>query len=279
MNNQYSHQDAVRNYYWNSRFGYAWMLWDSQHFGYHPDGKKISEKQAQLLMQDQLAQTLALPAGSKVLDAGCGRGVVATHLARQYGLDITGIDIVDLALDKARKRQVREAVSDRTRFLKMDYTDLAFEDESFDAVYTMETLSHAPDLNQALHELHRVLKPGGKAVFFEYTLAEESLFSSEEMEILEDVIEGSAMFALPHFRHNKFDTILASAGFRQIQTTDISNAVGPSLARLRQFARVPYAVVNRLGWRQRFPNLMAAVEFYQMGQKDLIRYNIFSAVK
>ena len=48
--------------------------------------------------------------------------------------------------------------------MKMDITDIPFDDESFDIVIANHVLEHIPDYLNALHELYRVLKPGGQAI-------------------------------------------------------------------------------------------------------------------
>jgi cyclopropane fatty-acyl-phospholipid synthase-like methyltransferase len=74
--NEREHFERVVKYYEHSKLGYDTLLWGSKHFGFHPKGKKISEREAQLLMQDLIGEKLHLSDSMKVLDAGCGQGVV-----------------------------------------------------------------------------------------------------------------------------------------------------------------------------------------------------------
>jgi len=53
-------------------------------------------------MEDKLAEVLALPRGAHVLDASCGVGHVALHMAKTHGLRVSGIDIVDHHIAKAQ---------------------------------------------------------------------------------------------------------------------------------------------------------------------------------
>ena len=71
------HFSRLNNYYNKSRRGYSIFLKGAKHFGYHPNGISIPEKQASILMQDKVAEKLNLIKGMKILDAGCGRGVTA----------------------------------------------------------------------------------------------------------------------------------------------------------------------------------------------------------
>ena len=93
------------------------------------------------------------PPKSRVLDVGCGVGQVSNYLAEK-GFEATGIDISPLFVKEARK-------NGKAKFISADTTKLPFEDESFDAVISAETLEHIPEPEKALSEMARVLKKKG----------------------------------------------------------------------------------------------------------------------
>jgi hypothetical protein len=125
----------------------------------------------------------------------------------------------------------------------------------------------------------RVLKPAGKIALFEYTMADDEEFSDHEMDMLNKIIDGSAMDGLKSFRHDKFHLILERVGFVNIKTENINEHVEPSLRRLKNIAIIPYQFVRLFRLQHKFINVTAAVECYKMGKKDLLRYNIFTAEK
>ncbi len=86
----------------------------------------------------------------KILDAGCGEGVLVEKYAAQ-GWDITGVD----------KNYASEFVQEGS------ITEMPFADDRFDTLLCLDVLEHLyyNDQNKALPELHRVLKPGGTAIF------------------------------------------------------------------------------------------------------------------
>lgn len=93
------------------------MTWNTKHFGYYPSKKRdISEKEAQKLMEDLLAEKLQLKKIDFILDAGCGRGTVACYLAERYGCRIIGIDIVPFELEIAKKRAQKLQVQNKVTF-------------------------------------------------------------------------------------------------------------------------------------------------------------------
>ncbi|MCH7568124.1 MAG: methyltransferase domain-containing protein [Nanoarchaeota archaeon] len=274
------HFERLNKYYEKSKLGYDIALWGAKHFGFYPEGKNITEKEAQVLMQELVAKKLRLVSKDVVLDAGCGQGVVSVFLAKRNGCKIEGITIVPFEINKANLLAKKLNVSDKVNYSLMNYNKMKFNNSYFDCIYTTETLSHSIDVQKTLKEFFRVLKKGGRVAFFEYTLAEDKDFSKYEMKILNKITRGTATDRLKDFRHDKFQNILLKAGFTSVKVEDISQNTKPSLARLRKFAIVPYYLfVKPFGLQEKFPNASAAVEFYKMAEKGLIRYNIFTANK
>lgn len=91
----------------------------------------------------------------RVLDIGCGRGVLLRRLADRAS-ELWGVDI-----DEERVAQTRRADEIQTRLLKPGQP-LPFDDESFDTVTITEVIEHVPDERSVLAECARVLVPGGK---------------------------------------------------------------------------------------------------------------------
>jgi ubiquinone/menaquinone biosynthesis C-methylase UbiE len=106
-----------------------------------------------------------IPPQSRVLEYGCGPGSEAFALA-QRGCNVIGIDISDVAIAQAEQRAVVMRVADNTEFTVMDAENLTYPDASFDYVCGSGILHHL-DIQKALTEIARVLKPDGKAIFFE----------------------------------------------------------------------------------------------------------------
>ena len=91
------------------------------------------------------------PPGAKVLDVGCGQGV-ALEMFREAGLDPLGITLgPDAEVCRQKGLNVQE----------MDLAFLDFPDASFDLVWCRHAIEHSVFPFFTLHELHRVLKPGG----------------------------------------------------------------------------------------------------------------------
>ena len=200
-------------------------------------------------------------------------------MAKKFACKIDGITILPFEIEKAKVNAVKNNISDLVNFYLMDYSDMKFENNTFDAIYTIESLSHSTDIRKTLSEFFRALKNGCKIALFEYTIAEDEKFSDREMDLLNKIISGSAMDGLKDFRHNKFQDIIQSVGFCNVRVEDITKNVEPSLRRLQRYALVPYFFVKLMGSQEKHTNRTAAVEFYKMGKKGLLKYNIFTAEK
>jgi len=96
----------------------------------------------------------------RLLEVGCGIGVDSVHLAR-CGFDVTAIDLTEEAIEVARAFARRRAVS--IDFRVGNAESLEFPDASFDALYSFGVLHHTPDIERAVGEVRRVLRPGGTA--------------------------------------------------------------------------------------------------------------------
>ncbi|MEP0843196.1 MAG: class I SAM-dependent methyltransferase [Phycisphaerae bacterium] len=102
----------------------------------------------------------------KVLDFGCGKGVVAVRLAR-IGFEVSGFDISPNNIEVARRLAERYGFTDRTDFSVQVAEQLDYPDACFDLIVGMDILHHV-EVPAAVAQAMRVLRPGGAAVFREH---------------------------------------------------------------------------------------------------------------
>jgi ubiquinone/menaquinone biosynthesis C-methylase UbiE len=102
----------------------------------------------------------------RLLDAGCGYGYHTVRLARG-NVHITAIDFSDAALKIARQTIAEAGIGGQVTLEKADLTHLPFASDSFDFVVSWGVIMHIPEMEKALLELNRVLKPGGMLVLYE----------------------------------------------------------------------------------------------------------------
>lgn len=106
-----------------------------------------------------------LPTGGKVLEIGIGYGTVARLLARRT--DYYAVDIALGPVEMARQA-LSAADKDPAHAVQASALDLPFEDGAFDGVTAIGSLHHTGDLARAVSEVHRVLRPGGRALVMVY---------------------------------------------------------------------------------------------------------------
>ncbi len=118
-------------------------------------------------LTDLLHHDTRFPAGSRVLEAGCGTGAQTVILAQNSPLaEITSVDISPESLDQARKKVSEQGIRN-VRFLNADIFRLPFAPGSFDHIFVCFVLEHLSDPGQALESLRPLLKDGGTITVIE----------------------------------------------------------------------------------------------------------------
>jgi len=101
--------------------------------------------------------------GKRVLDVGCGGGILAESLSKA-GATVTGIDLSSKALKVAELHQLESGTS--VRYLTISAEDLAKEEsQSYDVITCMEMLEHVPDPSSVVQACAKLCKPGGHIFF------------------------------------------------------------------------------------------------------------------
>ncbi|MDO4774038.1 MAG: methyltransferase domain-containing protein [Candidatus Saccharibacteria bacterium] len=271
-------ENGIAKYY--SRFGswagYNLALGRSQHAGFWTEGTK-NERQAQRNYLQKLAAELNIQPGEKVLDAGSGQGYAARYLAENGAGEITGITITPREVFVSEKLSRR--TPNRPKFVLGDYSATDFPDQIFDVIYTTETLSHAKDMNKVMREFYRILKPGGRIVFFDYELNTTKLVGDRE-KILIFLRDHAGGYGLWQQNSGQISGALSEAGFENISEDDISAQTKPTFDRLRRLAK-PFSWIrpdSKLA--QHFVNAVMATYFYSnLYESGEFRYLIYKATK
>jgi 2-polyprenyl-3-methyl-5-hydroxy-6-metoxy-1,4-benzoquinol methylase len=103
--------------------------------------------------------------GKRVLEIGCGNGADAITFAK-HGAAYVGVDLTDAAVDATRRHLAAEGLEGRCGLANVER--LCYAKESFDIVYSFGALHHTSSPENAVHEVWRVLKPGGVALIMLY---------------------------------------------------------------------------------------------------------------
>lgn len=278
---------SLQKYYASleSRIGYWCFLGGTRHFGYYQPGTKwpFPINDALRRMEDHLFDSLDLQPGAEVLDAGCGVGHVAMHMARK-GLRVYGIDVVSNHLKWAKQEIRANGLEKEVTVRLMDYHNLdGIPNASFNGVYTVETLVHATDPERALGEFFRVLKPGGSLALYEYDHSDIDNIPKDVpkhlIESMEQVNSRASMPANKMFSPGALQSMLERQGFRDVVVEDLSDNVRPMARLFFLVAYIPYLIICLLGLQAWFVNTQAGVEGYRVFRKRLWRYVAVTAKK
>ncbi len=98
--------------------------------------------------------------GMRLLDLGCGSGAAASYLAGRRNVDIVAVTNSAVQADICRRKF--ERYEGRVRVVLGDFDGLDFADESFDAIYALESIGYTKDLDAWLARCWRMLRPGGR---------------------------------------------------------------------------------------------------------------------
>lgn len=124
------------------------------------NSKRHAQKNIELV--EQLFRRVDLSKKNKVLEIGCGVGVVSAHLNIKYQMDVIGTDLDPEQIEIAKKYNKE---NEKLKFFEADATKLPFENNKFEIVLLLWVMHHINDWDRTLFEINRVLKTKGFFIF------------------------------------------------------------------------------------------------------------------
>jgi MPBQ/MSBQ methyltransferase len=221
------------------------------------------------------------PAGTTVLDVGCGIGGSSRILARDYGFTVTGITISPQQVQRAQELTPDGLAAD---FQVDDAMALSFPDATFDVVWSIEAGPHMPDKQIFAQELLRVLKPGGLLVVADWNQrdARRRPLSPLEQWLMRQLLD---QWSHPEFASIEgFAELLAGTGIvaGEVVTADWTRETLPSWLDsiwqgiVRPEGLVKFGVPGLLKSLREVPTLLLMRIAFGMG---LCRFGMFKATR
>ena len=129
---------------------------------YQPHIVGSSQRRLVTKVGSRIASHLSARDDVQLLDAGCGRGGPALHLADQFGFHVTGVDLVPYNIRKAIENA--RGTHFETEFVVGDATQLPFRTDSFTACTAIDALVYLPDRKRVFATVADILEPEGSLV-------------------------------------------------------------------------------------------------------------------
>jgi ubiquinone/menaquinone biosynthesis C-methylase UbiE len=175
------------------------------------------EKMAEIFAYQPAAELVkvSFAPGMRVLDAGCGSGLVAKYIADTYpGVVVEGCDQSDIRMEQARRIRKASGRSD-IRFFQSPLERIAAEDNTYDRITCRHVFEFLPDPQKVLSEFRRVLKPGGQLALIQF---DGFIFNyhqdNPELRDLLDQLERGC--PTDSYVGRKLPSFLLKAGFRDV---------------------------------------------------------------
>ena len=228
-----------------------------------------------------LARLVKINSKDKILDAGCGVGGSSIWIAKRFGASVTGNSLSNEQVKKAKENAKQQNVSDKTKFMLMDYQRTTFKTASFDIVWAIESVCHAKPKSAFVNEAYRVLGSGGRLVIADGFLNRDPK-SERERRWLQEFCTG---LCLPDIvGTNDFAELLRQRGFRKITVVDKTEAAYPSSRRLFWMCLFGYPLAILLETCRITPKLLtrnnkAGIVQYTLVKSGVIGYKVFLAEK
>jgi len=167
----------------------------------------------------QFLEKIKLKPGMKVLDIGCGTGGSAFFMARNYGVEVVAIDLSEHMLEVANdhKKTFPNEVQRKVSFEYMDATKCEFPGNTFDVVYSRDSVIHIAEKEDLYKKIMYWLKPSGQILITEYVHGKKH--PNHPQEYLDYLVKrGYTFLTVP-----EYDQLLKKVGFEHVQTLDQSD--------------------------------------------------------
>lgn len=243
------------------------IMGESLHLGYWPDPQMdLTMPEAQDHFTDLMIRKVELQPGQRMLDVGCGTGMPAIRLAQATGGAVVGITVNQMQVDRGNERARQHGLDDHVHFEHANAMELPYADATFDAAWAFESVTHMPDRVQALREMARVVRPGGRIVLAD--LIEAAPMQEEEVNAFLQAFAGNTLTPLAAYYQD-----LQTVGLTRVECLDVTPHVRPTMAVMRATLQQPQTQAQLLAI-YRDPALVASFGPFWDGIADTFERSV-----
>ncbi len=175
-----------------------------------------------------LMEMAAIKEGEHILDAGCGVGGSAFYLAKYRKAKVNGITLSEKQYEYATGKCLELGLEDLVNFKIENYTQTSFNDNSFDVIWAIESITSAPDKNLFAKEAYRLLKPGGRLIIADYYKANSNQHDPDNL-----LEKWRDLWSMADFlTTSEFKAIIKKAGFNVASERDVTKEITPTAKRM-----------------------------------------------
>merc|ERR1719266_1835368 len=189
-----------------------------------PMYRKLSRAQCHHKFHHTVTDYLEAKKDDTVLEIGCGYGEMGRQVAKISGASVTGLTMADVEIVGGNERIKAANLQGQCKMVQGNYHKMPFEAERFDKVFGVYTLKYSADIDAAIAEAVRVLKPGGKFVSYEILTSDKYDMSNKLHKYYVDNISTSTCMP-PLWHAQAFRDAAKKAGLIPVEDVDLC---GPS---------------------------------------------------
>ncbi|MCK5872726.1 MAG: class I SAM-dependent methyltransferase [Methylococcales bacterium] len=262
---------------------FAWCNSDNLafHYGYWDLDTPYNQHEALINKNQLLYDKAKIKPTDRVWDAGCGIGGSSIWMAKNFGNRATGVTISGKQVDYATKQAQKNNVANLADFIKTDFCNTPFDDETFDVVWAAESVCHTRYKGKFLKEAYRVLKKGGRLVYCDAFMMKRE-FNKQQWQTMMDFFNG---WAVPNLCYcDEFEGLLKDNNFKDIELQYIHEQTIQSAEYMHKITKRLYPVQKISQWlglrsKAQTANYYAGLAQYDMFHNRYAEYCVFTAIK
>lgn len=160
--------ETARDYY-NSddADNFYYLIWGGEdiHIGIYQNEDEQIAVASERTVATMAAHLGSIDAESRVIDVGAGYGGAARWLARTFGCRVCCVNLSEAQNDRNREFSAAQGCAHLIEVMDASFEDIPYPDQRFDIAWSQDAILHSGHRETVLHEVDRVLKPGGEFIF------------------------------------------------------------------------------------------------------------------